>query len=140
MSEAETREFAQEAVRAFNERDADWVIANSTSDLEWHPAIAAGVEGGKPFRGHSGVHEMFGAMDEVWEEFILDPEEIRYLGDAYLLLMQVRLKGKTGVELEHSMDAVIELRDGKMARGRSYLNRDEALEAAARVSGKAVEE
>jgi ketosteroid isomerase-like protein len=136
----ENLEFARESVRAFNERDTDWVIANSTTDLEWYPAIAGGVEGGKPFRGHSGVHEMFKEMDEVWEEFTLDPEEIRDLGDGYLLLQQVRLKGRTGVELEHSMDAVIELRDGKMARGRSYLNRDEALEAAARVGGKAAEE
>ena len=136
----ENLEFARESVRAFNERDADWVIANSTSDLEWHPAIAGGVEGGKPFRRHSGVHEMFGAMDEVWEEFTLEPDEIRDLGDAYLLLQQVRLEGKTGVQLEHSLDAVIELRDGKMARGRTYLNREEALAAAERVGKEAVGE
>jgi ketosteroid isomerase-like protein len=129
----ETLEFARESVRAFNERDADWVIANSTSDLQWHPAIAGGVER-QAFRGHGGVHEMFDQMDEVWEEFILEPNEIRDLGDGYLLLMQVRLKGKTGVELEHSMDAVIELRDGKMAKGRSYLNRDEALAAASQLA------
>ena len=136
----ENLEFARESVRAFNERDADWVIANSTSDLEWYPAIAAGVEGGEPFRGHSGVHEMFGAMEEVWEVFTLEPEEIRDLGDAYLLLQQVRLEGKTGVQLEHSLDAVIELRDGKMARGRTYLNREEALAAAERVGKEAVGE
>ena len=32
------------------------------------------------------------------------------------------------------MDAVFELRDGKMANGRSFLNRDEALAAATQLS------
>ena len=128
--------FARDAVRAFNRRDTDWVIANSTPDLEWHPAIAGGVER-QAFRGHAGVHEMFGTMDEVWEEFILEPEEIRDLGDAFLLLAQVRLEGKTGVRLEHSLDTVIELQDGKMAKGRSFLNREDALEAAARLTAGA---
>jgi len=136
---AETLEFAREAVKAFNERDVDWVIANSTPDLEWHPAIAGGVDRGA-FRGHAGAHEMFGEMDEVWEEFTLEPDEIRDLGGAFLLLAQVHLKGRTGVELEHSLDTVIELRDGKMAKGRSYLDRGEALGAAREIGGQAVPE
>jgi ketosteroid isomerase-like protein len=129
-------EFGRDAVRAFNERDVDWVLANTTDDVEWHPAIAGGVER-QAFRGHAGLREMFEMMDEVWEEFIIELEEIRDLGSGFLSLAQVRLKGKTGVELEHTMDAVFELRDGKMARGRSYLDRDEALAAAERVGGEA---
>jgi len=133
MSEAETLEFAREAVRAFNERDVDWVLAHTTPDVEWFPAIVGSVEGNS-FRGHSGIQEMFKLMEEIWEQFNLEPEEIRDLGDGFLVLAQVRASGKTGVELEHSMDAVFELRDGKMAKGRSFLNRDEALAAATQLS------
>jgi ketosteroid isomerase-like protein len=130
---AETLEFAREAVRAFNERDVDWVLANTTQDVEWVPAIVGSVEGGA-FRGHLGLEEMFKQLDEVWEQFTLEPEEIRDLDDGFLVLAQVRASGKTGVQLEHSMDAVFELRDGKMAKGRSFLDRDEALAAATQVS------
>jgi ketosteroid isomerase-like protein len=136
---AENLEFAREAVRAFNERDVDWVLAHTTPDVEWFPAIVGGVEGSS-FRGHSGIQEMFKLMEEFWEQFNLEPEEIRDLGDGFLVLAQARASGKMGVQLEHSMDAVFGLRDGKMAKGRAYLDRDEALAAAEQLSGEAARE
>jgi ketosteroid isomerase-like protein len=132
-------EFAEEAVRAFNGHDVDWVIANSTSDLEWYPAIVGGVEG-RVFRGDAGVHEMFKELDEVWEQFRLEPEEIRELGEYYLLFAQVHAKGKGGVEFDQSLDAILEVRDGKLASGRTYLNREDALAAAREITGQAVRE
>jgi ketosteroid isomerase-like protein len=136
---SENVELVREALRAFNRRDVEWAIAHSTPDCEWFPAVAAGVEG-KPFRGPDGAREFFKGMVEVWEEFSLEPEELRDLGDHVLLLCQVHAKGKTGVVFEQSLDAVWEVRDGKFAKGRSYLDRDEALQAAAEVAAQEVRE
>ncbi len=138
MSE-DTVEFARQAVRALNERDVEWVIANSVPDCEWYPAIVGGVEV-EPFRGHDGVRKFFSDLDEVWEEFEMKPEEFKDLGDHVLVLSQVRATGKTGVVMEQSLDGLWEIREGKLAIGRSYLNREEALEAATEITGQAVRE
>jgi ketosteroid isomerase-like protein len=130
---AEDVELAREAVRAFNKRDVEWLIDHATEEQEWYPAITTGVEG-KPFRGHAGVRQFFSELDEVWEEFSLAPEEIRDLGDAILILGQVRARARNGVEFEQSLDGVWEVRDHKIVSGRSYLDREEALRVAAEVS------
>jgi ketosteroid isomerase-like protein len=136
---AEDLKFICRAIEAFNQRDAEWVVAHSSPDIAWYPAIVGGVEV-EPFRGHDGVREFFRDLDEVWEQFELEPEELRDLGGHVLVLSQVHASGKAGVELKQSLDALWEIRDGKIANGRSYLNRDDALTAAQELTGQAVRE
>ena len=128
---------ARQGAEAFNRRDVDWVIAHSSPDVEWYPAIAGEVEA-QPFRGHEGMRQFFQSLDEIWEEFRLEVEEFRDLDDHVLFLAQVRAIGKSGVTFEQSLDGLWEFRDGMIVQGRSYLDRAEALEAAAAASGREV--
>jgi ketosteroid isomerase-like protein len=134
MSE-ETVALARQGAEAFNRRDVEWVVAHASPDVEWYPAIAGEVEA-QPFLGHEGMREFFRELDEIWEEFGLEVEEIRDLGERVLVLSQVRAVGKTGVKFEQSLDAVWEIREGQIIRGRSYLDRAKALEAAATADGQ----
>ena len=127
MSEKDVA-FAREGAEAFNRRDVEWVIAHAAPDIEWYPAIAGEVEA-QPFRGHEGMRQFFRGLDEIWEEFALDVEEIRDVGNHVLVLAQVRALGKAGVSFEQSLDAIWEFRDEIIVKGRSYLDRAEALEA-----------
>jgi ketosteroid isomerase-like protein len=131
---AENVELVREGLEAFNQRDIDWVIAHTTPDCEWYPAVAAGVEG-KPFRGHAGMREFFAGLEEVWEEFQLESEEVHDLGDHVLFLGRVHATGASGAMFEQALDGIWEMRDGKIVRGRSYLDREQALKAAAELAG-----
>jgi ketosteroid isomerase-like protein len=130
-------EMAREGLRAFNDRDVEWLIANSTPDCEWYPAVAGGVQP-EPYRGEEGLRKFWQEHQEVWEEFVLEAEEIRDLNNHVLVFGHVRAKGRAGVAFEHSLDALWEVRDGKFLKGRSYLDRKEALRAAAEASGQEV--
>jgi ketosteroid isomerase-like protein len=130
-------ELIRDGARAFNDRDVDWFAANSVEDFVWHPAIAAGVDG-REYHGIEGIREFFAELEEVWDAFEIEPGEMRDLGDHVLVFSRVRARGKTGVEFDQDMTGLYELRDGKVARGRSYLNRDDALRAAAEATGQEV--
>lgn len=130
-------ELVKAAVEAFNRRDVEWMSGHCASDFEWHPAIAGGVTG-KPYRGQDGLRTFSEELVEVWEEFRLEPEEVRDLGDHILVLAQVRAKGKAGVVFEQSLDAVWKVRDGQLVKGRSFLSRDEALRGAAEAAERKV--
>ena len=136
---AENVEFVRECVDAFNRRDVDWVVAHTVEDAEWYPAIVGGVEV-EPFHGHEGVRKFFADMNEVWIDFEMKPEEFRDLGDHVLVLSRVSATGRTGVVIEQTLDGLWEIRKGKLDVGRSYLDRDEALEAVRRLSDPAVRE
>lgn len=134
MSEANV-ELARQGAEAFNRRDVEWVIAHASPDIEWYPAIAGEVEA-QPFRGHEGMRQFFQGLNEIWDEFRLEIEELRDAGDHVVVLSQVSAIGKSGVSFEQSLDAVWEFRDGAIVRGRSYLDRTEALAAAAAATSK----
>jgi ketosteroid isomerase-like protein len=130
-------DLTREGIDAFNRGDVEWTLAHCTPDCEWYPAVAGGVQG-QAYRGEEGMRTFWREHEEVWEEFTIEAEEIRDLGDHVLVLGQVHAKGREGVVFEHSLDAVWEFRDGKVATGRSYLDREEALRAAADASGQEV--
>ena len=130
---AENVEFVTTAVQAFNRGDAEWMSRRCAPNCGWHPAVAGGVTG-KPYRGPEGVRTFFEELDEVCDEFRLEAEEYRDLGDHVLVLAQVRAKGKAGVEFEQTLDSVWEVSNGQLVKGRSYLSRDEALGAAAQTA------
>jgi ketosteroid isomerase-like protein len=124
---------AQEAVDAWNRRDADWVIANSVPDIEFLPAVAGSLEGEtqRVVRGRDGFRRFFSDLDETWEQFEIEAEEFREVGDALVTLCRVHAKGRaSGLELDQPMAMVSWLRGDKFARAQSFLDLDEALEAA----------
>jgi ketosteroid isomerase-like protein len=130
---AERVELARQAVEAWNRRDAGWVIAHSTPDLEFVPAVAGSVEGAerRAFRGADGIRSFFADLEETWERFEVEAEEYREVGDVIVVVCRVHAKGRaSGLALDQPMAMVSWFRGEKFARAQSFLDRDEALEAA----------
>ena len=125
-------QLAREAVKAWNRRDAEWLIANGVPDVEFIPAVAGGVEGqGRVVHGAHEFHAFFSDLDETWERFDIEPEEFREVGEAVVSLCHVHAKGRaSGLELDQPIAMVSWFRGGKFARARSFLDAGEALEAA----------
>jgi ketosteroid isomerase-like protein len=123
-------ELARQGLEAWNRGDVDAMLEMSSSELEFVPAVAAGVEGGS-VRGEDEFRRFVTGLTETWESFVLEGEEFRDLGDHVLVVGRVRAKGRgSGVQLDEPISSVIWFRDGKIQRMHSFLDQEAALSAA----------
>ena len=109
--------------------DPDAMIVASHPDFEMH---LVGV-GGEPvyYAGASGIREFFRDVAQSWESFCFKATDLRDLGDRVLVLGHVRGRGRvSGVEVDDRWAWIVELREGRAASLRGFLDHREALEAA----------
>jgi ketosteroid isomerase-like protein len=116
------------AYEAFKNGDAEALIAVSDPDI--HFGTSAAAPGGT-FRGHPGVRrylkEIEVAFGDRWDAEI---ERIADVGDDRVVVVaRVFGEGKAGEPLSLHLGHVWELRDGKLLRGRVYLDPEEALDS-----------
>ena len=83
------------------------------------------------YEGHEGSRRFFAEIDEVWDDFRLEPLEFIDAGDTVVASHLVRGRGKgSGVEVELPSTNVYTLRDGLVTEVHMYRDRTQALEAA----------
>ncbi len=131
MSQENVEAFKR-TVEAGNRRDIDAVVEELDPEVEWHPALLASLEGGATvYRGREGVREWFRDVYEDLGEIHQEYEEIRDLGGRVIAIGHIRTRGKaSGAETESPIAYVVEYKNGKATRIQSYLDPQEALEAA----------
>ena len=131
MSE-ENLELAREAIDTLNRRDLESFLETLDPDVEWHPGLAALLEGeATVYRGREEVREMFQGYFEAFADLRFEISEIRDLGDRILAVGQMRGRGaESGVEIESPWAYLIQVRNAKATHVRTYLDPKEALEAA----------
>jgi ketosteroid isomerase-like protein len=109
--------------------DPEAMIVASHPDLEMH---LVGV-GGEPvyYEGASGIREFFRDVAQSWESFRFAATDLRDLGDRVLVLGEVQGRGRvSGAEVDDRWAWIVELREGRAAILRGFLDHREALEAA----------
>lgn len=122
-------ELAAAVLDAFNRRDLDALDRLCTPDYEWFPAMAGAI-GGESYRGRQGFEDYLSVVHEAWGELQVFADEYRDLGDRVLLFGRAAGTGKgSGVPVSAPLGMVIDIRDGKLWRSRSYLDHDAALRA-----------
>ena len=122
-------ELVQRLLKGFNERDVDGFAAVTTADFEWSPSVVA-VDG-EVFRGRDGIEAYFERMADAWAEFTTLTEETRDLGDRVLWVGRLRGRGlSSGAPVDVPLSILYDLREGKICRMHSFLDPDEALQAA----------
>jgi ketosteroid isomerase-like protein len=101
------------------------------ADVEWHSAILGSLRGAATVhRGHDGVREMLRDLYEAFSEFQVEFSEIRDLGDRIVAMGRWITRGEeSGVETTPPLAAVVDFKNGKVIRVRSYLDPKEALAA-----------
>jgi ketosteroid isomerase-like protein len=84
------------------------------------------------YRGHEGLRRWIESVDEMWEKFEVELEEIIEGGDR--LVTAVRMSGRgrgSGADVEMTVFQVWSFHEGKLVRlTGGYRDRHEALEAA----------
>jgi ketosteroid isomerase-like protein len=132
MSDANV-ELARRSFRAWQQRDVEWFIENTTPEFEFVAAVMTTVEGegGTVRGGEQGIRQYFTILDEPWESFVVDESEYREVDDQVVCVGRLRAKGRgSGVELDQPIAMVLWFDGDKLARARSFLDVDEAMAAA----------
>jgi len=114
---------------AVNRRDVNGMLATLHPDAEMVPAKA--VLEGSVYRGHEGLRRWVDEMAEDWDDFHIDPREVRGLeGGRVLVLGRFQARGKSGVTMDQPAAWICELEAGKVTRIRFYADADAAIAAA----------
>jgi ketosteroid isomerase-like protein len=116
---------------ANNRRDVEALLEELDADVEWQSAVLGSLGGeATVHRGHDGVREMLRDLYEAFSEFQVDFSDIRDVGDRVVAIGRWVTRGEeSGVETTPPLASVVEFKDGKAIRVRSYLDPDEALAA-----------
>lgn len=128
----ENVEAFKRGIEAGNRRDWDALLEGLDPEVEWYPALLTPLAGGATvYRGHEGAREWLRSVEEVLNEIHIEIGEIRDLGDRLVAIGQIRTRGEaSGAETESPLAYIVDYENAKATRVRSYLDPQEALEAA----------
>ncbi len=125
----ENVEVVRHMLDAFNRGDVEAVIAAFDESCELYEPPEVPDRPGRGFRGHDGIREWMANRRGV-AGVRFEPHSFTTSGDVILCEWASRGRGQaSGVPVEWTTFAVLQMRGGKIARGQGFLNREEALEA-----------
>ncbi len=127
----ENVEIAREAAAAFNRGDLHAWFEYLTDDIDFRAADGAPDDHG-PIKGKDALRAFAQDWLDTFDDFRIEPVELIDAGEDMVLAVN-RASGRaklSGVETDLTYAELSTFRDGKIARSRQYLTRDEALEAA----------
>jgi SnoaL-like polyketide cyclase. len=84
------------------------------------------------YRGHDGVRQLTAVWTDSFDDFAIEVEEVRDLGDRVVILGETtgRIKD-TGVPIRQPVGAVFsDFRDSKIGEARFFMAKQQTLEAA----------
>ena len=117
-----------------SKRDTAWLTY--WYENAWHDDISWRAIEGAPddvgvMHGRDRLRVYVEELQEAFDGIVVEPLEIVDVGED--VVVEVRISGKSragGVPTEMTFAVLYTLRDGKVARGREYASRDEAIAAA----------
>jgi ketosteroid isomerase-like protein len=125
----ENVELTHRMVDYFNRRDLSAYLALQDPDVEFIP-YEVWVQGGEPYRGHSGVRTWCEESFAVFPDLRAEVSEIQGFGDRTFTGGRLRGQGAgSGASFEREMWLAHEWRGGKCVWWCAFGSKAEALEA-----------
>jgi len=127
----ENLEIVRDAAAAFNRGDPDAWIEYMADDIDYRAAEGALDDAG-PMHGKDAVRAHLQDWLDMFDDFKSEPLELVDAGEDQVIAV-LRISGRaklSGVETDLTYAALYTIRDGKVARGREYWTKEQALEAA----------
>jgi ketosteroid isomerase-like protein len=127
----ENVEVVRDALDALGRGGLDAMADYLTDDID-HRAIEGAPDDPGPIHGKDAMRAYAQDWLDTFDDFKYEPVELTDAGEDKVIAV-VRVSGRaklSGVETDLTFAVVFTIRDGKIARGREYWTRDEALEAA----------
>ena len=116
---------------AYNRGDLDALSEFWTDDIDYR-AVEGALDDRGPIHGKAEMRAYLQDWLDTFDDLKVEPLELIDAGDDQVVAV-LRFGGRaklSGVETDLTYAALYTIRDGKIARGREYWTRDEALEAA----------
>ena len=127
----ENVEIVRDAAAAFNRGDLDAWLEYWTDDIDYR-AVEGALDDRGPMHGKDAVQAYFQDWLDTFDDLKAEPLELIDAADEQVVTV-LRFGGRaklSGVEADLTFAVVYTLRDGKVARGREYWTKEQALEAA----------
>jgi ketosteroid isomerase-like protein len=125
----ENVENMRRVIDAWNRGDRDEWLAGFAPEAEWHTTGLFADEG--VYRGCAGLERLWAELREDIEELSTSVSEIRAIGDRVFVAATATGRGKRSrAGFEELAWFVMTLRDGLVVRLETYLDPEQALEAA----------
>ncbi len=120
------------AIDAYNRENTEGAVEIYDPDVEWRPAVQRLLGGDTAvYRGRRGVRKFLQELDEAFAEIRIEIAEARDLGDQALFLGRFSGRGRESrAETSSPIAYLVDFRNGKVTGVVSYLDHQEALEAA----------
>jgi uncharacterized protein len=130
MSERTNADVVQQGYEAFGRGDIPALLDLLTGDVQWVYQGPSVIPFAGTFHGHEGVAEFFSQLDEHLQFEQFEPREFVAQGDTVVVLgFERSLSKATGHTIEHEWAHIYTLRDGKIARVRSFEDTGAYVEA-----------
>jgi ketosteroid isomerase-like protein len=129
----ENLEVVRRLWQAYADGGLDGLSEFFDEDIDWR-AIEGAPDDVGGIRGIDAMRRYMGDWLETFEDITSDPTEALDLGDDRVLAV-LRIAGRarlSGVETELSYAVIYTVRDGKVVRGREYVDRSAALKTVGR--------
>jgi ketosteroid isomerase-like protein len=122
-------ELARRMIEWFNEQAVESAQAHSTEDVEIVPLRAAMED--TAYRGAGAFAAFRADNEEAWEELRFDAEALREAGERVVAVGHVSARARvTGADVKARVAILLEFRGDKFSKLRTYVDVEEALEAA----------
>ena len=121
----------RDAAAAFNRGDLDAWLEYWTDDIDYR-AIEGALDDHGPIDGKDALRTHMQDWIDTFDDFKTEAVELIDAGDDRVIAM-LHASGRaklSGIETDVTYAVVYTIRDGKIARGREYWTKEEALEAA----------
>jgi ketosteroid isomerase-like protein len=127
----ENVEAVEAAFDAFERGGPEGFAEHWTEDVD-HRAVEGALDDRGPMHGKDALRDYVQDWLDTFDDFKFEPLELIDAGSDEVVAV-ARISGVaklSGVETDLTFAAVYKIRDGKIAVGREYWTRDEALKAA----------
>ena len=121
----------RDAAAAFNRGDLDTFSEFWTDDIDYR-AIEGALDDHGPIEGKDALRAHMQDWLDMFDDFRSELVELIDAGEDNVIAV-TRISGRaklSGVETDLTFAALYTIRDGKVARGREYWTKEQALEAA----------
>ena len=121
----------EDAYRAFAHEGLDRFLEHWTDDLD-HRSIEGAPDDRGPIHGKDAMRAYVQDWIDTFDEFNIEPVEL-IDAEGGVVVAVGRYGGRaklSGIVTDETFGAVFTIRDRKIARGREYRSREQALEAA----------
>jgi len=120
----------RQLMEAFSGRDMERIL--SLTDPEFEAVVPAQLSAEPDtYRGHEGIRRYFESFYEVMDEIEFEAERFWDAGDAVVVAVNMRAKGKrTAIPVVQSFTQLWRMRGARALHVQTYVSREEALAAA----------